>query len=183
MLFYSLSTVLKFGALVQLRFSEEDAFRPYTIPVSTHLLAGKHVSSPRVDLTQCANSETLYLCCCRAPPWSKKVWRHCRCWFLQRCCSLHVRKDPLNSQVWNALLVVSLRQKRGRLPDVHQRLSLAHALVEVIDSIRTFPCRNPFKDMGLRLNFACRADAGSRLSLRRHGLDGFSTRPGHSSAR
>lgn len=41
MLFYSLSTVLKFGALVQLRFSEEDAFRPYMIPISTYLLAGE----------------------------------------------------------------------------------------------------------------------------------------------
>ncbi|KAJ7556274.1 hypothetical protein O6H91_05G077000 [Diphasiastrum complanatum] len=39
MLFYALSTVLKFSALVQLRFTEPDAFRPFRIPVDPRVLA------------------------------------------------------------------------------------------------------------------------------------------------
>ncbi|OAE30760.1 hypothetical protein AXG93_4876s1010 [Marchantia polymorpha subsp. ruderalis] len=38
MLFYAFSTVLKFSALVQLRFTEPDAFRPYRIPLSDYAL-------------------------------------------------------------------------------------------------------------------------------------------------
>lgn len=40
MLFYAFSTILKFAALVQLRFTEPDAFRPYRIPMETYPLAG-----------------------------------------------------------------------------------------------------------------------------------------------
>lgn len=40
MLFYALSTMLKFGALVQLRFTEPDAFRPFWIPLPRNILAG-----------------------------------------------------------------------------------------------------------------------------------------------
>ncbi|KAI5062420.1 hypothetical protein GOP47_0022959 [Adiantum capillus-veneris] len=40
MLFYALSTMLKFCALVQLRFTEPDAFRPFWIPLSRNILAG-----------------------------------------------------------------------------------------------------------------------------------------------
>ncbi|CAM6129080.1 unnamed protein product [Calypogeia fissa] len=39
MLFYAFSTILKFAALVQLRFTEPDAFRPYRIPMETYPLA------------------------------------------------------------------------------------------------------------------------------------------------
>ncbi|KAH7332295.1 hypothetical protein KP509_20G080300 [Ceratopteris richardii] len=40
MMFYAMSTMLKFCALVQLRFTEPDAFRPFRIPVSRNILAG-----------------------------------------------------------------------------------------------------------------------------------------------
>ncbi|KAH7332297.1 hypothetical protein KP509_20G080300 [Ceratopteris richardii] len=39
MMFYAMSTMLKFCALVQLRFTEPDAFRPFRIPVSRNILA------------------------------------------------------------------------------------------------------------------------------------------------
>ncbi|KAG0577326.1 hypothetical protein KC19_5G148200 [Ceratodon purpureus] len=38
MLFYALSTLLKFGALIQLRYTEPDVLRPFQIPLEKHLL-------------------------------------------------------------------------------------------------------------------------------------------------
>lgn len=40
MVLYAISTTLKFGALVQLRFTEPDAYRPFRIPLGDKTLAG-----------------------------------------------------------------------------------------------------------------------------------------------
>lgn len=44
MLFYGLSTLLKFSSLVQLRFTEPDVFRPYQVPLGNITLLSNLIS-------------------------------------------------------------------------------------------------------------------------------------------
>lgn len=43
MIFYALSTLLKFGALIQLRYAEPDVLRPFQIPLNKKLLTGTNM--------------------------------------------------------------------------------------------------------------------------------------------
>jgi hypothetical protein len=50
MLFYALSTLLKFSALIQLRYTEPDVLRPFQIPVEKNLLMGRNISNSYIHL-------------------------------------------------------------------------------------------------------------------------------------